>query len=161
MAYESVNPFTEQKIKSFAEHSDNDVEQVLAQADAAYRQTWRGLSFEDRGAVLKRAVLDLRTNKDRFAKLVTLEMGKLFREACDEVNDCADIVEYYADHAAGILAPTEIQVKQGRASFTSAPLGVIFGIEPWTYPYYQVARVVGPNLMAGNTVVMKHAPGVP
>ncbi len=161
MAYESVNPFTEQHLKSFAEHSDGDVEQVLAHANAAYRQTWRGLSFEDRGAVLKRAVADLRSNADHFAKLVTLEMGKLFREACDEVNDCADILEYYADHAASILAPTQIEVKQGRATVTSGPLGVIFGIEPWNYPYYQVARVVGPNLMAGNTVVMKHAPGVP
>ncbi len=161
MAYESVNPFNEQRLKTFPEHSDSEVEQVLAQADLAYRQIWRGLSFDDRAAVLKRAVAELRANKDHFAKLVTLEMGKLYREACDEVNDCADILEYYADHAAGILAPTEIQVKQGRATVTSAPLGVIFAIEPWNYPYYQVARVVGPNLMAGNTVVMKHAPGVP
>ncbi len=74
MAYESVNPFTEQHLKTFPEHSDSEVEQVLAQADLAYRQTWRGLSFEDRGAVLKRAVADLRANKDHFAKLVTLEM---------------------------------------------------------------------------------------
>ena len=161
MAYESVNPFNEQRLKTFPEHSDSEVEQVLAQADLAYRQIWRGLSFDDRAAVLKRAVAELRANKDYFAKLVTLEMGKLYREACDEVIDCADILEYYADHAAGILAPTEIQVKQGRATVTSAPLGVIFAIEPWNYPYYQVARVVGPNLMAGNTVVMKHAPGVP
>ena len=161
MAYESVNPFNEQRLKTFPEHSDSEVEQVLAQADLAYRQIWRGLSFDDRAAVLKRAVAELRANKDHFAKLVTMEMGKLYREACDEVNDCADILAYYADHAAGILAPTEIQVKQGRATVTSAPLGVIFAIEPWNYPYYQVARVVGPNLMAGNTVVMKHAPGVP
>ena len=161
MAYESVNPFTEQQMQTFAEHSDNDVEQVLAQAEAAYRRTWRGLSFKDRGAVLKKAVAELRANRDQFARLVTLEMGKLYREACDEVNDCADILEYYADHAADILAPTEIQVKQGQATVTSGPLGVIFAIEPWNYPYYQVARVVGPNLMAGNTVVVKHALGVP
>ncbi len=157
----SVNPFNEQRLKTFPEHSDSEVEHVLAQADLAYRKIWRGLSFDDRAAVLKRAVAELRANRDHVAKLVTLEMGKLYREACDELNDCADILEYYADHAAGMLAPTEIQVKQGRATVTSAPLGVIFAIEPWNYPYYQVARVVGPNLMAGNTVVMKHAPGVP
>ncbi len=161
MAYESVNPFTEEHLKSFPEHSDSEVERVLEQADQAYRSTWRTLSFENRSAVLKRAVGDLRANRQRFAKLVTLEMGKLFHEALDEVNDCADILEYYADHAAGILAATETEVKQGRATISSVPLGVIFAIEPWNYPYYQVARVVGPNLMAGNTVVMKHAPGVP
>ncbi len=161
MAYESVNPFTEKHLKSFPEHSERDIERILAQADLAYRQVWRDLSFEDRGAVLKRAVAELRINVDHFAKLATLEMGKLLREAVAEVNSCADILEYYAEHASSMLSPTETQVAEGRATITSAPLGVIFGIEPWNYPYYQVARVIGPNLMAGNTVIIKHAPGVP
>ena len=77
------------------------------------------------------------------------------------MEDSATILEYYADNAARMLAPTEITVTQGRATVQSVPLGIIFCIEPWNYPYYQLARLVGPNLMAGNTVIVKHANGVP
>lgn len=161
MAYESINPFNEQILKSFREHSDDEIEQALAASDRAFRDDWRDRSFDARAAVLKKAVSILRNRRADYAKTVTLEMGKLLREAVAEVDDAADILEYFAENAATLLAPTEIKTRKGQATVHSAPIGVIFCIEPWNYPYYQLARVVGPNLMAGNTVVMKHAPGVP
>jgi succinate-semialdehyde dehydrogenase/glutarate-semialdehyde dehydrogenase len=88
-------------------------------------------------------------------------MGKLFREAQWEVNLSADILDYYADNADKFLAPEKLPVKKGEAVIVSAPLGVLFCIEPWNYPYYQLARVAGPNLMLGNTIITKHAPNVP
>jgi Aldehyde dehydrogenase family len=103
----------------------------------------------------------MRQRRDYLARLVTLEMGKLLREAREEVDLSADILDYYADNAERFLAPKEPHVDQGEAWVESAPLGVIFCIEPWNFPYYQLVRVVGPNLMLGNTLVVKHGPSVP
>ncbi len=88
-------------------------------------------------------------------------MGKLYVEAQGEVALCADIFDYYADRAEAILAPRDLDVREGKAHIETSPIGPIFCIEPWNFPYYQLARVAGPNLMAGNTIIMKHAPGVP
>ena len=161
MTYQSINPFTEQVVESFQEHTDEEISRILASADRTYREDWRDRSFESRAAILKRAAALLREQRADYARTATLEVGKLLNEALGEVEDSATILEYYADNAARILAPTEVVVKQGRASVQSVPLGIIFCIEPWNYPYYQLARVVGPNLMAGNTVIVKHANGVP
>ena len=161
MTYQSINPYTEQVVESFQEHSDEEISRILASADRTYREDWRDRSFESRAAILKKAAALLREQRADYARTATLEVGKLLNEALGEVEDSATILEYYADNAARILAPTEVVVKQGRASVQSVPLGIIFCIEPWNYPYYQLARVVGPNLMAGNTVIVKHANGVP
>ncbi len=88
-------------------------------------------------------------------------MGKLFREAQGEVDLSADILDYYADNAEKFLTPEKLTVDEGEAFVENAPLGVLFCIEPWNFPYYQLARVAGPNLMVGNTLVVKHAPNVP
>lgn len=105
--------------------------------------------------------LDLREKANEFAETVTNEMGKLFREALEEVELSADILSYYADNAEIFLAPEKLKICDGEAFIESTPLGVLFCIEPWNFPYYQLARVVGPNLMAGNTLIVKHAPNVP
>ena len=88
-------------------------------------------------------------------------MGKLFREAQGEIELSADILDYYADNAEKFLAPEKLEVNEGEAFIENTPLGVLFCIDPWTFPYYQLARVAGPNLMAGNTLVVKHAQNVP
>jgi succinate-semialdehyde dehydrogenase/glutarate-semialdehyde dehydrogenase len=98
---------------------------------------------------------------DEFAKFTTLEMGKLFREAQGEVVLSADILNYFADNAEKFLAPEKLNIKEGEAFVESEPLGVLFCVEPWNFPYYQLARVAGPNLMAGNTLIVKHASNVP
>src|SRR5260221_1267439 len=103
----------------------------------------------------------MRKKRSDFARLLTLEMGKLLQEAGGEVDLSADILDYYADNAEKFLAPKQLKVDEGEAIVENAPLGVIFCVEPWNFPYYQLARVAGPNLMVGNTLIVKHAPNVP
>lgn len=161
MSYKTTNPYNEEVVKTFAAHSDAQLDQILGTAHSLFQQDWRQRSFADRQAIVKKAAALLKAQRDDFAKLITLEMGKLFKEAQQEVSLCVKILDYYADHAEQFLAPKKLDVKRGEASVEIAPLGVIFCVEPWNFPYYQLARVAGPNLMAGNTLVVKHASNVP
>ncbi len=161
MAYQTINPNTEELVKSFAEHTDAQLEAIIAKSEETYEKDWRLRSLAERKAVVKKAAAILREKLDEFAKPITLEMGKLFREAQGEVELSADILDYYADNAERFLAPEKLKVKEGEAFVESEPLGVLFCVEPWNFPYYQLARVAGPNLMVGNTLIVKHAPNVP
>ncbi|HTV32907.1 MAG TPA: NAD-dependent succinate-semialdehyde dehydrogenase [Methylocella sp.] len=159
--YGSVNPYTEQTVAAFPEQSDKDLQDIIAQAEATYTNDWSRRTLAERKAIVKKAALILREQREEFAKLVTLEMGKLLREAKGEVDLSADILDYYADNAEKFLAPERLRVAEGEAFVEKDSLGVIFCVEPWNFPYYQLARVAGPNLMAGNTLIVKHAPNVP
>lgn len=161
MAYQTINPNNEELIKDFPEHTDVQLEGIIAQADSTYKNDWSRKTPAERKLVVKKAASILRENRDEFAKPITLEMGKLFREAQGEVDLSADILDYYADNAEKFLAPEKLNVDEGEAYVENAPLGVIFCVEPWNFPYYQLARVAGPNLMVGNTLIVKHAPNVP
>ena len=161
MAYETINPFTEKLVKSFKEHTDAQLETIIAKAEATLENDWSLRSLGARKTIVKKAASILREKLDEFAKPITLEMGKLFREAQGEVELSADILDYYADNAEKFLAPQKLNVEGGEAVVESEPLGVLFCVEPWNFPYYQLARVAGPNLMAGNTLIVKHAPNVP
>jgi succinate-semialdehyde dehydrogenase/glutarate-semialdehyde dehydrogenase len=161
MLYQTINPFTEALVQTFPQHSDRDIESIIVKAEKTYETDWSRRSLEARKAVIKKAASLLRERSDEFARLATLEMGKLLREAKGEVALSANILEYFADNAETFLAPEKLAVKKGEAVIESAPLGVLFCIEPWNFPYYQLARVAGPNLMLGNTVIAKHAPNVP
>jgi succinate-semialdehyde dehydrogenase/glutarate-semialdehyde dehydrogenase len=161
MFYQTINPYTEDLVKTFAQHNDAEIESIVARAEKTFATDWSMRSLAARRLVLKRAVSILREQIDEFAQPVTLEMGKLFREARDEVKLSADILDYYADNADEFLAPEKLAVNGGEAVIENAPLGVLFCVEPWNFPYYQLARVAGPNLMAGNTMIVKHAPNVP
>ena len=161
MAYQTINPFTEEVVKTFKEQTDAELERIIQTAHNTYEDDWSVRSLAKRKRVVSKAASILRDKMDDFAALVTLEMGKLFREAQAEVKLSADILDYYADQAETFLAPQKLPVKQGEAVIESAPMGVIFCVEPWNFPYYQLARVAGPNLMAGNTLIVKHAPNVP
>jgi len=161
MQYQTINPYTEELIQTFPEHTDAQLQAFIAQATATYENDWSLRSLADRKAIVKKAASILREKRDEFARLVTLEMGKLFGEAQGEVDLSADILDYYADNAERFLAPHKLNVKEGEALVENAPIGVLFCVEPWNFPYYQLARVAGPNLMAGNTLIVKHAPNVP
>ena len=161
MAYQTINPFTEELVKTFREHTDAELEAIIAKAEETYESDWSRRSLAERKAIVKKAASILREKRDEFAKLTTLEMGKLFREAQGEVELSADILDYYADNAEKFLAPQKLKVDEGEAFIDNEPLGVLFCVEPWNFPYYQLARVAGPNLMAGNTLIVKHAPNVP
>jgi succinate-semialdehyde dehydrogenase/glutarate-semialdehyde dehydrogenase len=160
MAYQTVNPYTGKLLQTFAEHTDAELQAILGRAHVAYGQ-WRTRSIPDRCAVLGRAASLLRSRTQEFAGLITLEMGKLTRDAVGEVELSADILEYYANNALEFLAPRKLAVSDGEASIVTDSIGVIFCIEPWNFPLYQLVRVVGPNLAVGNTLVAKHAPNVP
>ncbi len=161
MTYQSVNPFTGEVIETFPDHTDAELEGILAVADAACRTDWRLSSYADRAAVVGKAAAILREQTDRLAAIATREMGKLLHEAREEVLLSADILDHYADNAGTMLKPRPLPLARSEAVVESQPVGVIFAIEPWNFPYYQLARLAGPNLMAGNTLVVKHAPGVP
>lgn len=159
-AYESVNPNNGQHMQTFPALTDANLEKKLAAAANTF-QTWKRTSYADRAVIIARAADLMRANVDKFAKHATMEMGKLINEARGEVKFSADILTYYATHAESFLAPVKLSPTSGEAHMECSPMGVIFCVEPWNFPYYQLARVAGPHLMAGNTLVVKHAGCVP
>jgi succinate-semialdehyde dehydrogenase/glutarate-semialdehyde dehydrogenase len=160
MAYQSLNPATGKLLMSFPDLTDAQLETKLAAAEACYR-TWRLTSYSERAAILLRASVLLHDQAENFAHTMTLEMGKKIGEARGEAEFSANILAYYAKNAERFLAPEMLHPSLGEAHMESSPIGVIFGVEPWNFPYYQLARVAGPHLMAGNVLVIKHAGCVP
>ncbi len=161
MAYLSTNPFTGKVEKHFDDISATALEEKLAAAHSCFKSDWSARSYADRTAILKRAAALMRERAQPLAALITLEMGKLIAQSLGEVALSASILDYYADHAEQFLAPEKLATPKGEAMVESSPIGVLFGVEPWNYPYYQVARFAAPNLMAGNVVMVKHASSVP
>ena len=161
MAYQSTNPFDGAVLATFSECSGAALEEKLAVADDCFKTTWRRFNYAERKRILSRAATILRERTDEFARLITLEMGKLIAQSRGEVMVSAAILDYYAEHAEGFLVPQSLPVKLGEAIVESHPVGVLFGVEPWNYPYYQIARFAAPNLMAGNVVMVKQASNVP
>jgi succinate-semialdehyde dehydrogenase/glutarate-semialdehyde dehydrogenase len=160
MPFETRNPTTGELIKTFAYLSNSEIDAAIHAADKCYREDWRFRSVSERASVVRRAAQILRTGLEEFASYLILEMGKLADQAKFEVNLSADILEYYANNAEEFLKPQPLASVPNSVVITE-PLGVLVGIEPWNFPYYQLARVAGPQLMAGNVLLMKHAPSVP
>jgi succinate-semialdehyde dehydrogenase/glutarate-semialdehyde dehydrogenase len=160
MSYQSINPNTGRLSRSFEHLSTAQLDKALHSADTCF-QTWRHTAFAERAAIVAKAGDLLLANVDQFARLETLEMGKRITEARGEVSFSAAILGYYAKNAEAFLAPTELHPAAGTAHIEHSPLGVLFCVEPWNFPYYQLARVAGPQLMAGNVLVVKHAGCVP
>ena len=160
MSYQSTNPFTGKTEKAFPELSGHQLDAAIATADACF-QAWRQTTFAARAAIVAKAAAIMRSNVDEFARPVTLEMGKLIGESQAEVLLSADILDYYAKYAESFLAPEQLHPATGEAQVENAPFGVLLGVQPWNFPYYQLARFAAPNLMAGNVVMVKHAGCVP
>jgi succinate-semialdehyde dehydrogenase/glutarate-semialdehyde dehydrogenase len=157
---ESVEPATEAVHARFDSHSNADVAAAIAAADAAFR-SWREVSIADRAVPMKALARLLRERKDRYARLITTEMGKPITEALAEIEKCAWNCDFYAEHAAAYLADEPVETN-ARASFVAfEPLGVILAVMPWNYPFWQVIRFLAPALMAGNAALLKHASNVP
>jgi len=160
MTYQSVNPYNGETTKTFEELTDAQLETALATAQSCF-VTWRHTSYAERATIVARAS-DLMSGRiDELARAMTLEMGKRISEARGEVEFSARILAYYAENAERFLAPVELHPTVGRAHMESSPIGAIFCVEPWNFPYYQLARVAGPHLMAGNVLMVKHAGIVP
>ncbi|MGZ8252490.1 MAG: NAD-dependent succinate-semialdehyde dehydrogenase [Methylophilaceae bacterium] len=160
MSYQSVNPSDGKTLKTFDELTDQQLETAIATAATCF-ESWKKTSYAGRAVIINKAAALLHAHVDDFAKLATLEMGKRINEARGEVKFSGDILAYYAKHAEAFLAPVKLNPKVGEAHMESSPFGVLFCVEPWNFPYYQLARVAGPQLMAGNVLVVKHAGCVP
>jgi succinate-semialdehyde dehydrogenase/glutarate-semialdehyde dehydrogenase len=161
--YKVVNPATGQTVKEYPGIDDEQLDGVIEAAHSAHADWGRGRSVEDRAAIIRR-VGELHDERQReLAEIICREMGKPIEQAVGEVQFAAAIYQYYADHGVAMMAdePIELLVGEGRALIRRASLGPILGIMPWNYPYYQVARFAAPNLISGNTVLLKHAPQCP
>ena len=156
----SINPYNAEVLKTFDEMSPAEVDSAIAKADEAFRQ-WRETTFEHRARILRRAAELLRERREELATLMTLEMGKKIEDARPEIDLCATIFDYYADNGANILAPKEYDTSEGKGSLVNQPVGIVYGIQPWNFPFYQPSRVAAPQIMAGNVVLTKHASNVP
>ena len=158
MSYQSVNPYTGELLKTFPSHTDEDMLEALKHADDRFRSFG---TLAERCATLKRAAGLMIERREELAALVTQEMGKRIHESRDEVNLSSAILAYYADNASRFLAKRALESTVGEAWVEFEPIGVLVGVEPWNYPYYQLVRFVGPNFALGNTILMKHASSVP
>ncbi len=152
-----VNPATGQVIR---EHPAIDADEAARRVDTAHAawKHWRGLPFSDRSEVLTTVAALLRAGVDRYAECITEEMGKPLSESRAEVEKCAWVCEYYAAHAESMLADERFDIEDAEVSLVCRPIGVLYAIMPWNFPLWQVFRAAAPNLMAGNAMVLKHAP---
>jgi succinate-semialdehyde dehydrogenase/glutarate-semialdehyde dehydrogenase len=160
MSIQTINPNTNKVVKSFDEMTVEIVDAAVAKANETYT-SWRTTSYQQRASVLHKVAALMRTKKDSLAKLITLEMGKLIAQAKGEIDLSADIFDYYADNGEKFLADKQLEPKFGKAFIRHSPIGVLLGVEPWNFPFYQVARFAAPNVMIGNTILVKHASLVP
>src|SRR6201996_1269940 len=161
MAYRSINPYNEKVLKTYDDIGDDALEAAVARAELTFETLWSRESLTRRAAILKRAASLMRERSADLARLISLEMGKLINESVGEVTLSADILDYYADQGPRMLAAKELVLEEGEAAIESEPLGVLFCVEPWNFPYYQLARVAGPSLVLGNVMLVKHASNVP
>jgi succinate-semialdehyde dehydrogenase/glutarate-semialdehyde dehydrogenase len=160
MPYISLNPATNQVIQTCASWDLERLEQALEQAHST-QQAWARTSFSQRAEVLRKVAVQLHSQRDNYAAIITQEMGKLLREARAEVEKCAGVCEYYAQHAEDFMRAEPVASDAGNSYIAYQPLGVVLAIMPWNFPFWQVFRAAAPALMAGNALALKHAPNVP
>jgi succinate-semialdehyde dehydrogenase/glutarate-semialdehyde dehydrogenase len=161
--YAVVDPHTGETVQEYPTATDQQIEEALAAATKAFKEWSKNTTVAERAALIRK-VGELHAERaDELAKIIVREMGKPFDDAKGEVEFSAAIYEYYADNAEKFLAdePIELLDGEGSAVIKRTAVGVLLGIMPWNYPYYQVARFAGPNLTLGNTIVLKHAPQCP
>ena len=161
MAYESVNPATGERGKTFASHTDAELQAALTTAHALYKSRWCKGPIQPRLTVLSRLADLMDERNESLARILVTEMGKRIVEARGEVTLSAEIIRFYATGAEKFLAPAKVQTPRGNAWVEYHPIGVIVAVEPWNFPLYQLVRVAGPNIAVGNPVLAKHASIVP
>lgn len=162
MAYKTINPYTNEVEKEFPNATDEELEAVLAKAHQLYLD-WRNdsESLEDRKAILHRVADILRERRTEYATIMSHDMGKLIGEAEGEVDLCADICDYYADKADEFLKLRTLETDAGKAYYIKQSTGVLVAVEPWNFPFYQIARVFAPNFIIGNPMILKDASNCP
>ncbi|MEI7543556.1 MAG: NAD-dependent succinate-semialdehyde dehydrogenase [Mycobacteriaceae bacterium] len=161
--YAVVNPATGDVVQEYPTATDKQIEEALASAQKAYREWSKNSTVAQRAALIRKVAALHTERRQELAEIINREMGKEIESALGEIDFSAAIYEYYADNAEKFLADEKIDLLYGDGSaiIRRGPVGVLLGIMPWNYPYYQVARFAGPNLTLGNTIVLKHAPQCP
>lgn len=155
--FQSINPATDEIIAEYPLARPTDIEKALAAAERGYAQ-WSRLSHKDRASALRRFAERLRENADELARLAATEMGKPIAQGQAEAQKCALLCDYFADHAAEMLAPEHPAIDGARVTLRFDPIGCIFSITPWNFPLWQILRAAVPALAAGNVVLNKPAP---
>jgi succinate-semialdehyde dehydrogenase/glutarate-semialdehyde dehydrogenase len=156
----SINPATGETIQSYEAMPAPVADRAVAAAHAAFLQ-WREASFAERAVRLQAAARLLRERRRDYAELMTREMGKVLAGGLAEIDKCAWVCEFYAEHGAGFLAPEPVASGASRSYVAFEPLGVVLAVMPWNFPFWQVFRFAAPGLMAGNAGLLKHASNVP
>ncbi len=156
----AINPATGELIKEYGEHSVEEVQSILAATQNAW-EGWRNTPFGERRRLMHQAAEVLRSNQEEYARIMSLEMGKVIKEARAEVEKCAWVCDYYAENAETFLQDEIIQTDASRSFASFDPLGIVLAVMPWNFPLWQVFRFAAPALMAGNAGVLKHASNVP
>lgn len=155
----SINPYNNQVVFNNPTYTPQQITEAINTAHASF-QTWRTTTFEERSAKMQKLATVLEQNKEKYAHVMTLEMGKPISQAIAEVEKCAWVCRYYANNAQEQLQPKHIQTDASESYVRFDPLGIILGIMPWNYPFWQVFRFAAPTIMAGNTTLLKHASNV-
>ncbi|MFD1553232.1 NAD-dependent succinate-semialdehyde dehydrogenase [Putridiphycobacter roseus] len=155
----SINPYNGQVVHTFKAISEKELEEKLNLSQTVF-QSWKATSLADRTDLLKRVGSLLRDNTLEYAKMITLEMGKPIQESIGEINKCALVCDYYADNAKAFLADEVIPTEAKLSFVKQDPIGTIFAVMPWNFPFWQVFRFLAPTLTAGNNAVLKHASNV-
>ena len=158
---QSVNPWSGELLKEFSPTSPKELEKKLSKAEKIFK-TWKSIPLDQKAALMHAAARVLREKKEVYARIISLEMGKVIKESRAEVEKCAWACAFYAEKAAEFLAPEHLTLPDGKkASVIYQPLGAILAVMPWNFPFWQVFRFAAPTLMAGNVGLLKHASNVP
>ncbi|WP_378186339.1 NAD-dependent succinate-semialdehyde dehydrogenase [Aquimarina sp. W85] len=155
----SINPYTGELIKTYDAHSSQEASEILKNADQTFA-SWRTTPIKDRAKKMKQVAEILMDNKEEYATMITLEMGKPISQSIAEIEKCAWVCDFYALNAPQFLADAIIETEASESFISYDPLGCILAVMPWNYPFWQVFRFAAPSLMAGNVAVLKHASNV-
>jgi succinate-semialdehyde dehydrogenase / glutarate-semialdehyde dehydrogenase len=157
MSIQTINPATGEVLNTYRKHSNEEVDRLLENAHQAFL-AWRQTAFSERSRKMMRAAELLRARKEKYAELIAREMGKPLTLGLYEVEKCASWCQHFAEHAEAMLAPHKVETEMTRSYVTYQPLGIVFAIMPWNFPFLQVFRFAASGLMAGNGYILKHAP---
>lgn len=161
MAYQTINPYTNELVKEYPDATDQELEEALTVGHSLYKD-FRKQPIEERAEILRNIAKSIRESADELAKACTIEMGKLLAESQGEVELCAIIADWFADHSEELLAPEKVDtIATGTAEIHHHAVGVLMMVEPWNFPFYQIMRVFAPNFMVGNPMILKHASNTP
>lgn len=158
--YQSINPYNNEEFASYNNPTEEQIDEAINLAHTLYKK-WRHETPESRAKQLHEVADGFRKHEDEMAKIMTREMGKLFKESKEEVKLCINICEYYAEKGPELLKPEPIESNLGNAYYLKQATGVVLACEPWNFPLYQIIRVFAPNFIVGNPIILKHAHNVP